>query len=145
VRRCRTFGRHCRSHFPAVLTMLFYRKLGCSVSRLLVRSNDTGLKYAVIWFFESLKFCGNIKNRVTSVVLIVGEFSVAPLTSLWSHLSRSHVYVARRFSDTEIKSPNLRRTTPATSPVYRLIDHRPADQMMRVCRVSNTRKPAAIY
>lgn len=40
---------------PAVLTMLFYRKLGCSVSRLLVRSNNTGLKYTVIWFFESLE------------------------------------------------------------------------------------------
>jgi hypothetical protein len=40
-----------------------------------VCSNNTGLKYIVIWFFVSpLRFQGNFGNQVTSVVLAVREF-----------------------------------------------------------------------
>jgi hypothetical protein len=46
---CWTWGRHCRTHSFALVALIFGRKLGCSILRFLVYSNDTNLIYKVIW------------------------------------------------------------------------------------------------
>jgi hypothetical protein len=98
-RQCQTSGRHYRSYFIVILTLIFSRKFGLLLLGVLVHTNDTGLHCTLVCCSESVEGFG-VEFWDQSHVLARREFLVAPIHPLWSpHRSYKFNCISMKYPD----------------------------------------------